>query len=106
MQTATKVVLEGSFMWALTRVELVFIFYIFPKRLSSTFSMSYLLPSTPPKFDITPENFSFRASRRLRPFSRMAGKLRKRRVWPVGAVSKTIVSKSIFSIVLHRGVTT
>jgi hypothetical protein len=30
------------------------------------------------------------------------GKLRNLKVWPVGAVSKMITSKSIFSIVLDR----
>ena len=100
MHTATKVVLLMSFICSLTIVELVFIFSILPKRESRALLRSSLLPRAPPSVLIIPVSFYLRVRILLRPFSRMAGKFRKRKVCPVGAVSNTIVSKSIFSIVL------
>lgn len=102
MQTATKVVLVGSFMCSFTILEFSFIFYILPKMESKVLSSSSLLPKIEPMPCMRLLNFSLRVSNLLNPFSRMLGKLRKRNVWPVGAVSNMITSKSIFSIDLNH----
>jgi hypothetical protein len=98
-----KVVLVESFMCSFTVFEVSRIFYILPKRRSRTWSISYFEPNMLPTLSRRLLNFYLKVSTWLRPFSRMFGKFRKRRVWPVGAVSKTITSKSIFSIELSRG---
>jgi hypothetical protein len=59
-----------------------------------------------PIFWSSPLNFSLKVSSLLSPFYRRLGKLRNLSVWPVGAVSKTITSKSIFSIeLIHQSIT-
>jgi hypothetical protein len=58
-------------------------------------------PSTPPILERILLNFYFKVKSLLRPFSKMLGKFKNLKVCPVGAVSKTITSNSIFSIELH-----
>lgn len=100
IHTAIKVVLFGSFIWSLTVLEFSFIFYIFPNRESIVLFNYSGLPKTDPMLWRRVLNFSFRVRSLLSPFSRIFGKFRNLNVCPVGAVSKTIISKSIFSIVL------
>ena len=106
IQTATKVVLLESFICSLTTREVYLIFSIFPNILSRVWSISSLLPRIPPTLSRRPLNFSLKVRTLSSPFSRMLGKLRNRRVWPVGAVSNTITSKSIFSIELDQSIST
>ena len=101
MQTATNVVLLLSFICSLTVLAVSLIFSILPNMSSMAFYRSSLLPIIPPTDCRSPLNFSLRVNSLFSPFSRMFGKFKKRRVWPVGAVSNTITSKSIFSIELH-----
>jgi len=100
IHTAIKVVLVGSFIWSFTVLEFSFIFYIFPNKESIVLFNSSGLPNTDPILCRRVLNFSFRVSSLLSPFSRILGKFKNLNVCPVGAVSKTMISKSIFSIVL------
>lgn len=101
MHTATKVVLVGSFICSFTSLEVSRIRSIRPKMLSRASSICYLLPKMLPTLSSRELNFYLKLSNLFSPFSKMLGKLRNRRVWPVGAVSNTITSKSIFSIELN-----
>ena len=101
MQTATNVVLSLSFIWAFTNFDVSCIFYSLLNSLSKPVLSSSWEPKIPTIPDIMDPNLSFNVSILLRPFSMTVGKFKKRSVWPVGAVSKTITSKSIFSIELN-----
>jgi len=96
IQTATKVVFSGS----LNYVLISSIFFFMPSIASKIFlcmtSGSIFYPSWPiiPPIDPSiPPNFSLSSINLTIPFSKIFGKLSKRRVCPVGAVSKIIRSK-------------
>lgn len=100
MHTAMNVVFAWFFIWEFTFVEMSFIFYILVKILLMLWSTWSSDPRTPPILDKMLLNFSFNVNNLLNPFSKIFGKFKNLNVCPVGAVSNTITSNSIFSIEL------
>lgn len=100
MQTAINVVFSLFFICSLTILDVYCIFSILANSLSKL-ALSYSCePKILPMLDIIVPNFYFNVSSLFKPFSITLGKFRNLKVWPVGAVSKTMTSKSIFYIEL------
>ena len=90
-----------SFICSLTLLEDSLSVYILLNIFSKVLSISSFEPNIPDIPLIMPLNFYFKVRILFNPFSKMFGKFRNRKVCPVGAVSKTTTSKSIFSIELN-----
>jgi hypothetical protein len=108
MHTAINVVLAyishnftSFFICELTLVDISFIRYIFVNMLFMLWSTWSYEPKTPLILDKILLNFYLRVSNLLSPFSKIFGKFKNLNVCPVGAVSKTITSNSIFYIELE-----
>jgi hypothetical protein len=85
----------------LIAIEAFFRFSIFSTILLKLPYIYYWLPKKPLTVESKVLNFCFRDNNLSSPFSMMLGKFKNRRVWPVGAVSNTIKSNSIFSTELN-----
>ena len=103
MQTATNVVLSYIrfyitlfFICSLTILDDSFRVSILVNIFYKVTVNYYWDPKTPDMPDISPLNFYFRVNILLRPFSNIFGKFKNLNVCPVGAVSNTMTSKSIF----------
>lgn len=95
-----KKIITWFFIWEFTFVEISFILSILVKMLLMLWSTWSSDPRTPPILDKMLLNFSFNVNNLLNPFSKILGKFKNLNVCPVGAVSNTITSNSIFSIEL------
>mmetsp|Transcript_25752 Transcript_25752/g.57748 ORF Transcript_25752/g.57748 Transcript_25752/m.57748 type:complete len:273 (-) Transcript_25752:903-1721(-) len=88
MQTQTNVVMAGSWKAVLTLLMISLVSSSRPRSCSWTWS-----GAPPPKSadacPMRPPNLSFRSISFPNAFSRIVGKLSRRSVWPVGAVSST-----------------